>query len=124
MQHRPYCGDSNKPYRKSSRLMVFGPIPAPMALRGGALSLPVAARKRGAAFGVELLAPLLREAEQWPEARAVGLAPRCRPCRHDVSEHGGGVVYLDVKHPINRYDHRSLTLIPLSTLRTVYEKPD
>lgn len=53
-----------------ARMMVFGPIPAPMALRAGRYRFQLLLESAERRLAPQLLAPLLRDAEKWPEARA------------------------------------------------------
>ena len=53
-----------------ARLSVFGPIPAPMPLRAGRFRFQLLFESSERRLAPQLLAPLLREAESWPEARA------------------------------------------------------
>jgi primosomal protein N' (replication factor Y) len=52
------------------RLAVFGPIAAPMALRAGRYRFQLLLESRERRLPSQRLAPLLRAAEHWPEARA------------------------------------------------------
>jgi primosomal protein N' (replication factor Y) len=52
-----------------SRLAVFGPIPAPMAMRAGRYRFQLLLESNERRLAPQMLAPLLREAEKWPEAR-------------------------------------------------------
>ncbi len=53
-----------------ARLTVYGPIPAPMALRAGRHRFQLLLESSERRLASQLLAPLLRDAENWPEARA------------------------------------------------------